>query len=425
MVVEAALGDALAAYRRGERARAQEIVSELLAANPGDFRILHLAGELAVDDRRFDEAVKSLQDALRLVPNVAEIHFSLARALWRANRRDAALTAARHAQSLNPGFAPAAFLVAIIESAAGRDEAARAAVRASGATDIANFAARDLAVKFTAAEVEDHREVFARWSAAPARDAAPLTFTVVTCSIDPAKLARSQAALRASEVTEAQWIVMRDARSLAQAYNRAIAQATGEAIVFMHDDVEVLSPDLFATLSRALAQADVVGVAGTTRLAGPTIGWGGQEATVGALVHGSSATNAWDYSLLNWTAGLAAGMQALDGCFLAVRSAAARQLRFDEATFDAFHFYDLDFCLRAQRAGMRVAVSPEILIAHASRGALGQAWEAQAARFLARHPEFAGQAARQSHFYAVRFADPGRALAMHAEMRGLATLLTT
>jgi Glycosyltransferase like family len=422
MGVEPALGEALAAYRRGERAHAQSIVSELLPAHRGDFRVLHLHGELAVDDRRFDDAVKHLQEAVRLVPNVAEVHFSLARAQWRAGHRDAALAAARRSQSLNPGFAPAALLGAIMESAAGRAEAARVALRASGAADVSNFAARDLAVKFVAAEVEDGRETFARW-VRPPRDAPALAFTVVVCSIDAAKLARAQAALRASDASTVQWIVMHDARSLAEAYNRAIARATGDAIVFVHDDVEVLSPAVFAALSRALASADVVGVAGTTRLAGPTIGWGGQEATAGALAHGSSATNAWDYSVLNWTDGVSAGMQALDGCFLAMRADCARALRFDEATFDAFHFYDLDFCLRASRASLRVAIAAEILVAHASRGTVGALWEAQAARFLAKFPELAGQPPRQSHFYAVRFTDPGRVVAMHAEMRGLASLL--
>lgn len=424
MGVEPALGEALAAYRRGERSRAQAIVSELLPANPGDFRVLHLSGELAVDDRRFDDAVKHLQEAVRLVPNVAEVHFSLARAQWRAGLRDAALAAARRSQSLNPGFAPAAFLGAIMESAAGRADAARAALRASGAADVANFAARDLAVKFIAAEVEDGRDIFARWARAP-REAPALAFTVVVCTIDPAKLARAQAAVRASDAAEPQWIVMRDARSLAEAYNRALAEATGDAIVFMHDDVEVLSPGIFGALSRSLASTDIVGVAGTTRLAGPTIGWAGQEATAGALAHGSSATNAWDYSVLNWTDGVTAGMQALDGCFLAMRAECARRLRFDDATFDAFHFYDLDFCLRASRAGLRVAIAAEIVLAHASRGSVGEAWEAQAARFLAKFPELAGQPPRQSHFYAVRFADAGRVIAMHAEMRGLANLITT
>ena len=424
MSVEATLGEALAAYRRGEHAHAQAILGPLLSANPADFRVLHLSGELAIEDRRFGDAMKHLEQAVRLVPNVAEVHYSLARAQWRAGLRDVALAGARHAQSLNPRFAPAAILAAIMEGAAGRADAALAALRASGAADSSNFAARDLVVAFTSAEVQDGRQIFARWAQAP-RDAPPLAFTIVVCTIDAAKLARAQAAVRAADAVEPQWIVIRDARSLAEAYNRAMDTATGDAIVFMHDDVEVLTPGLFGALSRSLAAADVVGVAGTSTLAGPTVGWAGQEATAGALAHGSSAAHAWDYSVLNWTDGVTAGMQGLDGCFLAVRAECARRLRFDDATFDAFHFYDLDFCLRAHRAGLRVAVAAEILIAHASRGSVGPAWEAQAARFLAKFPELAGREPRQSHFYAVRFTDPGRALAMHAEMRGLAALLRT
>ncbi len=187
--------------------------------------------------------------------------------------------------------------------------------------------------------------------------------------------------------------------------------------------MEILSPRLFDGLARALAVADVAGVAGTRRLDGPTVGWAGQEHAAGALAHGPASGGHYDYSVLNWADGVVPGQQALDGCFLAARTQAARAVRFDAHTFDAFHFYDLDFCLRATRAGARVAVTADLLVAHASRGSLAGPWEAQAARFLAKFPELAGRPARQNHFYAVRFATADRVRAMHAEMRGLASLL--
>jgi hypothetical protein len=312
--------------------------------------------------------------------------------------------------------------LAIIEAAGGLANEARAPLAASGAADAGNFAARDLAVRMLAVEVEDGRAPFSRWArAVPA--APPLSFTVVVCTVDEEKLARAQAAVQASDPRPVQWIVVRDARSLAEAYNRSMDRATGEAVVFMHDDVEVLSPALFDALSRALAVSDVVGVAGTLALAGPTVGWAGQEFARGALAHGSSASGLYDYSVLNWTDGITTGMQALDGCFIAARTSIAREVRFDSETFDAFHFYDLDFAFRASRAGARVATSAEVLVAHASRGSVGGPWRAQAERFLAKFPELDGRPPRQNHFYAVRLAGAGRVRAMHAEMRGLATLL--
>lgn len=422
MTPEAALGEALAALRRGEAGRAQVLVEGLLAANRGDFRVLHLAGELAMQAGRRDEAVALLQRALAQAPGMAEIHYSLARAQWREGHDAAARECAFRALALRPDFAPAAMQLAIIEATAGKAREARAQLVAAGAADIANFAARDLAVRMLAAEVEDGRAVFARWMQQPS--AAPvLSFTVAVCSIDQAKLARAQAALRAVEPREAQWIVIRDARSLAEAYNRAIDRATGEAIVFMHDDVEVLSPGPFAALSRALAAAGVAGVAGTQRLAGPTVGWAGQEFARGALAHGSSAAGQFDYSVLNWTDGVTAGIGALDGCLIAARTSVARELRFDEETFDGFHFYDLDFALRAGRSGAGVAVTAEVLLAHASRGSTAGPWQAQAGRFLAKFPEIGTNAVRPNHFYATRFTRPERVRAMHAEMRGLASLL--
>jgi hypothetical protein len=321
-----------------------------------------------------------------------------------------------------PGFAPASLLLAIIEAAAGHESEAAHALQASGASRLADFQARDMTVKAIAAEVEAGRSVFSRWRSHPA-PAEPPTFTVVICSIDEAKLARARASIVASDPRTVEWIVIRDARSLAEAYNRAIARATGEALLFMHDDVEVLSPGLFEALGRALAVADVVGVAGTCRLAGPTVGWSGQEEARGALAHGSSTSGHYDYSVLNWTDGTVTGMQGLDGCFLGSRAEVGRSLRFDERTFDGFHFYDLDFAYRASRSGARVAVASEVLVAHASRGSVTGPWENYARRFLGKFPELAGTPSRQSHFYATRFASAERTLAMHREMQGLARLL--
>ena len=81
--------------------------------------------------------------------------------------------------------------------------------------------------------------------------------------------------------------------------------------------------------------------------------------------------------------------------------------------------------LSKSRAATPVGRAAEILIAHASRGSVGPAWEAQAARFLAKFPDLAGGEPRPSHFYAVHFTDHGQVRAMHAEMRGLASLLRT
>jgi hypothetical protein len=85
-----------------------------------------------------------------------------------------------------------------------------------------------------------------------------------------------------------------------------------------------------------------------------------------------------------------AGAQALDGVFMAARGEVARALRFDDATFDHFHLYDLDFSFRAFLAGYRLAVCRDLVLVHYSQGAYDAQWEEQRLRF---ERKFAGKLA--------------------------------
>src|SRR5512144_3297135 len=91
--------------------------------------------------------------------------------------------------------------------------------------------------------------------------------SIVVCSIDPAKYARVIATYRALLGGTAHEIIgIHDARSLAEAYNRAARSAHGDIVVFSHDDIDIVSADLAGALTRAFATLDVVGVAGTSKL---------------------------------------------------------------------------------------------------------------------------------------------------------------
>ena len=85
-----------------------------------------------------------------------------------------------------------------------------------------------------------------------------------------------------------------------------------------------------------------------------------------------------------------AGVQALDGLFLAARCELFERVAFDAQTFDGFHFYDIDFSLRAHRAGARLAVCQDLLVEHQSRGEFNDTWRRYAARFLEKFPELGG-----------------------------------
>ena len=416
------LGAVLAQFRGGDLASARAGIDALLASDPGNAQALHLAGEIAARTGDLDLAASRLHAAAASAP-VPEILASLARVSWGRGETQAALAGARRSLAARPGFVPALLVEAFALFATGDAAGCRQRLVAAGLPD-ADPMVVEFAFQALAEIVRDGRRVFAL--ADPPRAAGPSpSLTVVTCSVDEGKLARCRAALRACLAPGFEHLEIRAPRSLAGAYNGALARARGEAIVFVHDDVEVLSPGLDDLLARALARADVVGIAGTRRLAGPTIGWAGQREMCGWLVHGSSDSAAWDFSALALRAGLAAGMQGLDGCFLAARTAAARATGFDADTFDGFHFYDLDFCLRAHRAGLTVAVDTDILVAHASRGKLGPAWEAQAQRFVSKFATLGQAPAAPNHFHATRLASADEARRLHAELNGFCAALGT
>lgn len=167
---------------------------------------------------------------------------------------------------------------------------------------------------------------------------------------------------------------------LALSYNAAIADADPETILaFCHDDVWLGDEDLRHTLSQALHQFDVVGLAGNRRLAPGMMGWwlqpgcGRRDALnlVGVVYHGSP-----EHSEVSTFGASPSAACLLDGVFLVARAGVLQRygLGFDPQF--PFHFYDLDFCRSALAAGLRLGVWPLKLI-HASRGTPGSdSWQA-------------------------------------------------
>ena len=218
--------------------------------------------------------------------------------------------------------------------------------------------------------------------------------SVIVCSITPGKYEAVCASYARALADAAYEIVgIHDARSLCEGYNRGLRRARGDVLVFSHDDVEHLAPRLDATLGAHLRDADVVGVAGTTRQVG--MGWtaSGIEHAHGLVTH--PAGSHFDLALYGVTAPLMLGMQSLDGVFFAARRDVAEALGFDEGTFDGWHGYDADFTYRCHKAEFRVAVALDIPVLHYSSANVDDAWLEYDARFRAKHgPAVCGPAGR-------------------------------
>jgi glycosyltransferase involved in cell wall biosynthesis len=139
----------------------------------------------------------------------------------------------------------------------------------------------------------------------------------------------------------------RSAYGICRAYNGAIEYARGDVLVFVHEDVFLLSPDWGAKLE-AKFSADpslgLIGLAGTQYLLREPKPWvaAGRPFIRGRVVHecqGSQVLSVYSHDQED------AEVVVADGLFLAMRKEVFRYLRFDEVHFDHFHFYDLDVCM--------------------------------------------------------------------------------
>jgi hypothetical protein len=208
--------------------------------------------------------------------------------------------------------------------------------------------------------------------------------SVIICSVDTERFSRVTAMYEnlLGEI-EHEIVGIHDARSLAEGYNRGLAQARHEIAVLSHDDVAIVTPDFAARLLQALTRHDVVGVAGTRRMTGEAWHFAGHPNLQGQIgMPGKDHTVVNVYGMDEPESG---HLQALDGVFLAAPRDIARELGFDQDTFDGWHFYDLDFTYRAWLAGLDCATCNTLQVIHASMGGYDDNWLRYAGRFLEKH----------------------------------------
>ena len=208
--------------------------------------------------------------------------------------------------------------------------------------------------------------------------------SIIVCSVDPAKFsALTSTVATAMSAARHEIVGIHDAKSLCEGYNRGVALARGEICVFAHDDIELLSTGLAATLERHLGDRDLVGVAGTTRLA--DMGWAssGILHARGMIAHVVGGD--FDVRFFGMPAGESERIEALDGVFFVTRREVAQRIGFDADTFDGWHGYDTDFTYRCHLAGLRVGVALDIPMIHTSDGNVDASWLEFDRRFRVKH----------------------------------------
>lgn len=152
--------------------------------------------------------------------------------------------------------------------------------------------------------------------------------------------------------------------SIHAAYNEILDAFTGhpelEALVLLHEDVELLDPDFCDRVRRVMADPSVA-------IAGPI---GAQGVTSLSWWEGRIAGRAWETRGLVEGGFAAPEVDALDGLLLVLSPWAVDHLRCDTDTYSGFHGYDADLCFQARAAGRRVVVT-ELNVFHHTKGGYG------------------------------------------------------
>ena len=401
---DAALAGAIAALRENRSEDAQRLALRSWQEN-APARAAAILAVLALEANRLDDAMAWNQRACARSPDDPALQVQAARLL--VMHGDFAAACDQFANVLgrvpHAGKAWSEFARAAI--ACGRWDEAYAMALAATRADRSLTGALQALLDLTSDEPVEP---------APAATAPPgdcgLT-SIVCCSVDDRRFAAMQRSYaRALAGWPHEIVRIADATSLAEGYNRGCARALGETVIFTHDDVEILPADFGARLRRRLDACDILGIAGASRATGPVWLYAGHPHLHGCVIY--PERSGYNVTVYSQVAPLAAGMQVMDGVFLAMRRQVALAVGWDATTCDGFHGYDVDFSLRAAQRGFRLAVASDLGVVHHSLGDFGAAWRAAAIRLAERHPELRGERGSETGFLSRHVADARRALAV-------------
>ena len=172
--------------------------------------------------------------------------------------------------------------------------------------------------------------------------------------------------IECNNVDETQ-IVYKNSKGLCEVYNQFLIEKYRDYIIlFVHDDIIIQDINLKLKLNDAIAEYDIVGVAGTSEfgLASPVVWHNSPKNKWSGAVGHPSGKNQLQ---VNYFGVWPKQCMVLDGVFMAINTEKILDsgVKFDEQ-FD-FHFYDLSFCADAHLAG-HILGTWDIPITHFSHG---------------------------------------------------------
>jgi len=179
--------------------------------------------------------------------------------------------------------------------------------------------------------------------------------------------------------------------SMSEAYNKGLAAAKGMITIFSHNDNYPFPLEQNKVGNRILehmSKADVIGVAGASRVVADKWYMAGRPYCFGLVVN-VSPTNPPPPGMIPLSTAIweipakrVMGIKVLDGCCIIAKTDVAKKIGWD-TRYKHFHGYDVDFSYEASRAGYKVAVVSDLLMCHQSAGSYNQPeWATAAEEFM-------------------------------------------
>ena len=224
------------------------------------------------------------------------------------------------------------------------------------------------------------------------------------CAVTDDEIFAHQAEAGVGRVTSAdprsELIAQPSTGSIARNYNllreRAADQDELEALVLIHQDVEIVDQGFSSEVREALADPEVAVVGAAGAVGVRSLAWWEGAITWASLTQRYSEFGGdGEIPGISWSTdgrpsyARTGEVDAIDGCVIVLSPWAVRNLSFDER-ISGRHGYDVDICLQARAAGKRVVTADLRVIHHHSlellrdpegwiqtHMALADKWEAQ------------------------------------------------
>ena len=193
--------------------------------------------------------------------------------------------------------------------------------------------------------------------------------SIVICSRRPDISAELRRNIAESVGCKYEIIVVDNAQrkySISQAYNKAVGEANGNVLCFMHDDIVMRTSGWGKTVAEELEDDSIgmIGVAGSHLMPSAPMYWWSSPfiAQYSWGIDGAGKTK--KNITVDTFNGELADVAVVDGMFFCIPSKLFDTLRFDEALYKDFHAYDMDMSMQVQAMGKRVCVTRGFVVEH-------------------------------------------------------------